>query len=58
MNVQTPIRENYNRTGTEGLGLHDLAFVRLAAVIVEKPEEVILASLLALRSKPENANHN
>ncbi len=58
MDVQTPTRESYNRTGTERLGLHELAFVRLAAVIVEEPEEVVLASLLALRSKPEKANHN
>jgi len=40
------------------LAAKDRAFVRLAAAIVEEHEEVVLAALLAKRSKPVPISSN
>ncbi|MDA7920674.1 hypothetical protein N9B73_02860 [Verrucomicrobiales bacterium] len=58
MNTQTPTLEKTSSTRTMSVGFNDRAFVRLAAAIIDEPEEVVLASLLAKRSKPENLSCN
>ena len=48
MNPQISVKDNhFNNTS---LTAEDIAFVRLAAAIVESPEEVILAGLLVARA--------
>ena len=52
--MNTEITVESNRSRDLSLTPEDVAFVRLAAAIVESPEEVILASLLAARAKNSN----
>ena len=53
--MNTPIERKparVNRTaGSEKLGAADRAFIRFTAVLLQVPEEVVLANLLARRSR-------
>ena len=51
MNTQAVPRNLRPVSQTQKIAGEDRAFVRLAAAIVEAPEEVVLAALLANRSK-------
>jgi hypothetical protein len=51
MIANAPLPQTSPSFKDEKIGFNDRAFIRLAAAVVEEPEEVILASLLALRSK-------